>query len=256
MKQFSTEVFPLVLKELYQSENWTEEGTPILVGFVWPIYTSRVPLARIQEQLYGLVADANNPMALRRDLLKDVSAWTSDSEIESTLTELSGIGRPGDSIWLFAQYGASRLLRSAYSKAKRQESKPQEIDRLEELSRARSSAVVPNLLRHYSDRAMLDTWTGKILANYRKVTPHDLDEALVQGLSDANLDASQEIEILDLTCGWGEKSQGVADRVEKIMDKATKQGKPLSDQDAKKAEKLLDRNREELKKRKASTDGK
>lgn len=243
MKQFSSDVFPHILVELYQSKHWTEEGSPILVGFVWPVYTNRVPLAQVQKQLYRLISDASNPMALRRDLLKDVSAWTSDNEIESNLTKLAGIGRPGDDIWLYAQYGASKLLRTAYSKAKRQQGTSEKIDKLETLSRKRSKEIIPILLRDYSDHKMFDRWTGKILASYRKITPHDLDDALVQGLSDANLDASQELDILDLTCGWGEKSQKVANRVKKIKDKAAKQGKPLGDLDAKKAEKLLNRNR-------------
>lgn len=245
MNRFSADVFPHIFVELYQSEHWTEEGAPILVGFVWPVYTNRVTLTRAQEQLHQIIVDPDNPIALRRDVLRDISAWTPDSDTESTLMKLSGIGTPGDDIWLYAQYGASKLLHSAYSKAKRQPGTPQEIDKLEKLSQKRAKEIIRDLLKHYSNNKMLDKWTAKILANYRKVTPYDLEEALVQGLSEGNFDASKQLDILDLTCGWGEKSQTVADHVKKIKDKADREGQPLADQDAKKAEKLLSRQREE-----------
>lgn len=239
LAKFPLDMFPSLFAELYKTGQSSEEGAPLLTGMVLEAYSRRLAEAEIADKVLMIVSDTNAPAALKRDLLRDVRRWTEAADIESTLDKLSNIGAPGEDTWLYAQYAASRLLRSAYSKATRQPSELQNVDKIQNMSKARMKRVIHHLVKHCSGEEVFEKWTAKILANYRQITPQDLDDALVETLSGADVTISRQIAILDVTCVWTEKSKGVCEYVGKLRDKADREGTPLAGQDAERVERLL-----------------
>jgi hypothetical protein len=239
MENLSVAAFPRILVELYQSEYWTDEGSSVLVGLVWPTYAERVDGRKMQEQVLELVANPHSPMPLRRDLLHDVLAWIHGDDVEAIVNQIASIGEPGNEVWLYAQYGASKLLRAAHSQAQRKPESKTAIAKLMALSVARSKSVMHDLVANWSDDTNLERWTAKIIANYRGITPQEVDAALEHELSHGGMGVSKQLAILDVSCGGIHQSEELAGYVKRVMDEAVQQGTPLTASDSKIAERLL-----------------
>jgi hypothetical protein len=238
MRALPAEVFPKILVGLYSSKHWREEGSSVLMGLVWPPYVEVADKDTLQRQVLDIIRDPASPMPLRRDLLIGAREWIQD-DMSLVFGELSELGEPSEEIWLHVQCGASMLLRWSYGKAKRDHGKVQDIDELRELSEKWMKNVTYPLLKHHSDGDVFDRWTGKSLADFRRISQHELDNTLVESLSEVGLDASRQLYILDLICGWGEKSPGVSNYVKKLSDEAIRERKPFVGREAKTVKKLL-----------------
>ncbi len=231
--------FPSLFTAIYEAPQSNDEGAPMLTGMVLKAYVERVGETNSADRVMAIVKSPNAPSALKRDLLRDIRRWASSGDIESTISGLSEIGKPGEDVWLYAQYGASKLLRSAHSRSKRQPQAAPHAARLETLSGVQSKRIMHDLLTHCSDGRDLETWTAKIIANYRRITPNDVDAALVHEFSRGGMGVSKQLAILDLCCDGSQQSEEVAGYVKRVVDKAVQQGKPLTGSDSKVAERLL-----------------
>jgi hypothetical protein len=244
LDELPLDVFPSLFTELYTTGHVTDEGTSILAGFVLKAYTKRVGERDIAERMLTILKDKDAPNALKRDMCRGIQGWTGSRSVESMLSALDGIATPEQDTWLYIQYAASRLLRSAHSKAKR-EGNQQAEQRLVTLSEGQLSRIMNNLLEHGAGDEVFESWTGKILASYRKIAHGTFDDALMKGLSAVDMSPSKQLGLLDLVCGYGEQNPVIVDHVQKIKDNAHREGKSLSDEDGKKAEKLLNQHRKQ-----------
>ena len=240
LAELPLERFPFLFAAIYGVPQCNDEGAPMLVGTVLKVYVERVGQTNSTDRVLAIVRSPDAPSALKRDLLRDVQHWTSSEDLESIINKLDGIGKPGEDVWLYAQYGASKLLRAGYSQSKRKPEVAPNLAKVEDISGARSKVIMRDLLTHYSDDTNLEPWTAKIIANYRRITPQEVDAALVSEFSRGNMGVSKQLAILDLFCGGGgSQSEGVATYVKRMMDEAVQQGKPLAGSDAEMAERLL-----------------
>jgi hypothetical protein len=244
LDELPLDVFPSLFTELYTTDHATDEGTPILAGFVLKAYAKRVGERDIAKRMLTILKDKDAPNALKRDMCRGIQGWTGSKSVESMLSELDGIATPEQDTWLYIQYAASQLLRSAHSKAKRVGNQQAE-QRLVILSERRISRTMNDLLEHRAGDQVFESWTGKILASYRNIAHGTLDGILVKGLSAMDMSPSKQLSILDLVCGYGEQNPIIADYVQKIKDNAHRERKSLSDEDGKKAEKLLNQHRKQ-----------